>query len=470
MKTILVIGGGVTGLSTMYYLQKMLQTNRIDAKLILLEAESSLGGKISTHHEGEFIMETGADSIVSRKSNVAAFLEDLDLTEDVVYNATGTSYIHIDGELKPIPEDCIFGIPLSLQSLVESELVSPEGKLEALKDYYTPNEQFTKNDSMGEFLVHFLGKELVERQIEPVMSGVYSGKLDQLTIASTLPYLLEYKNQYGSILKGLSENRTKLKGDGKPKFLSFQNGVSTLIDRFEQRLDGVEIRKGVRATQIQQLETEGYVVTASDDRKIHADYVVLSTHHPVAQKLLDDEQLDLEFDRLKNSSLISVYIGMDVPDEQLPKDGTGFIAADDSDLACNACTWTSRKWSHTSENSRLLVRLFYKSSKPVYETLQRLTEDQLLEVALTDIERSLGISGQPVTYRVTRWHETMPNYHLGHHDIVSNLESLLAETHPGLFVAGCSYYGVGIPDCIANGEHTANKIMTCIHKADLRQY
>ncbi|GAE05110.1 protoporphyrinogen IX oxidase, aerobic, HemY [Paenibacillus sp. JCM 10914] len=202
MTTTVVIGGGITGLSTLYYLQKERKRQAQQMNLILIEASEALGGKIRTVHEGDFIMETGADSIVSRKSNVAPLLDELQLTSRVVYNATGTSFIYTDQGLKKIPEESVFGIPLSMQALAESELVSAEGKVEALKDYYTPNKSFTKTDSLGHFLEAFLGKELVAKQIAPVISGVYSGDLYELTIASTFPFLLDYKDQYGSIMRG----------------------------------------------------------------------------------------------------------------------------------------------------------------------------------------------------------------------------------------------------------------------------
>ncbi len=424
----------------------------------MIEANHKLGGKINTHHESEFIMETGADSIVTRKTNVAPFLEELNLQEEVVYNATGISFLYIDGELKRIPEDSIFGIPMSIEALAKSNLISAEGKVEALKDFYTTNETFTKNDSVGLFLESFLGKEIVERQISPVLSGVYSGKLNDLTIASTLPYLLDYKNEYGSIIKGLSENKKKFQGTGKSKFLSFKNGVSSLIDALESQLTDVDILKGVKAESIEK-DQEGYRITCDDHHVVEADFVVLSTLHTTAQKLLRSEELDQDFNQFKNSSLISVYIGFDIPDEQLPQDGTGFIVAEESSLVCDACTWTSRKWEHTSKNRNLLVRLFYKSIKPIYSTLQKLPEEELMEVALKDIQNSLGITSKPITYEVTKWHETMPNYHIRHNEIVKSLEKKLETSHPNIVLAGCSYYGVGIPDCIANGETTANWII-----------
>lgn len=458
MKTVAIIGGGITGLSAAYYLNKKSKENSLDLRVVLIEANHKLGGKINTYHESEFIMETGADSIVSRKTNVAPFIEELGLQEEVVYNATGISYLYIDGELKRIPDDTTFGIPMTIESLAKSNLISAEGKVEALKDFYTKNETFTKNDSVGLFLESFLGKELVERQISPVLSGVYSGRLNDLTIASTLPYLLDYKNEYGSIIKGLSENKQKFLGAGKSKFLSFKNGVSTLIDTLESRMPEVEILKGVKAESIEKSQ-EQYLIACDNHKVIEADFVVLSTLHTTAQQLLRSEELDEEFNQFKNSSLISVYIGFDIPDEELPKDGTGFIVAEESSLVCDACTWTSRKWEHTSKNRNLLVRLFYKSLKPIYSTLQQLSEKELLEVALKDIQHSLGITAKPLTYEVTQWHETMPNYHIKHNEIVQSLVKKLDMSYPNVVLAGCSYYGVGIPDCIANGEATADKII-----------
>ncbi|WP_422657008.1 protoporphyrinogen oxidase [Paenibacillus sp. EC2-1] len=459
MVTTVVIGGGITGLSTLYYLQKEARQCDLDMQLVLVESDEILGGKIRTLSNGEFIMETGADSIVARKTNVAPLLEELGLTEEVVYNATGTSYIYTEAGLKKIPADSVFGIPTDLRSLAESELVSAEGKVEALKDLYIPNETFEEKDSLGLFLEAFLGKELVDKQIAPVISGVYSGDLHDLTIASTFPYLLEYKNKYGSIIKGLGENRHIYLGASNKKFISFKSGVSTLIDRMEQRLEDTLIYKGVKAETLRKSE-EGYVITLADGRELKTDYVVLSGGSHQTQELLQDYSLTNQLAQLHTKSMISIYLGFDVMDSQLPSDGTGFITAKNSDLMCDACTWTSRKWEHTSKERRLLLRLFYKSSNPAYDQLMNMTEEELTEVAMMDIHKSLGLAARPITYEVTKWHNNMPNYHLKHREIVDSLETAFEHRYPNVLLAGCSYYGVGIPDCISNGEKTAHEIVT----------
>ncbi|URT71916.1 protoporphyrinogen oxidase [Cytobacillus firmus] len=458
MKTVLVIGGGVTGLSAMYELNKWKKENDQDIRLVLAESAEQLGGKIRTVREGGFTIEAGADSIVARKANTMNFIQELGLEEAVVYNAAGRSYIYTDGELKLIPADSVFGIPASVESLAKSTLVSAEGKVEALKDFYTKNDRFTKNDSIGDFLEHFFGKELVEKQIAPVLSGVYSGNLSDLTIASTLPQVFDYKEKYGSIIRGFEENKKVFQSAGGKKFLSFNKGLDTLIDAYEERLDGTEILKSTQAVKIEKTD-RGYTVDFSNGETLEADHIVLGIPHNAAAALFADEELKAEFEPLKNSSLISIYLAYDIPDSELPEDGTGFITANTDELTCNACTWTSRKWKHTSESGNLLVRLFYKSSHPAFTSLKEMNEEELLQTALADIEKSLGITPEPLASEVTNWTEKMPNYLISHPETVAALENRLGREYPGIWLAGCSYYGVGIPDCIENGAETAGKII-----------
>ncbi|AWC28681.1 protoporphyrinogen oxidase [Bacillus cytotoxicus] len=462
MKTVLVIGGGITGLSTMFYLERMKKDYNLDLNLILVEKEKYLGGKIHSVKKHGFIMETGADSMVARNEHVIPLIKELNLEEEMVYNETGISYIYSDNMLHPIPADTVFGIPTSVESLFHSTLVSAKGKITALKDFITKNKSFTKETSLALFLESFLGKELVEKQIAPVLSGVYSGKLHELTMASTLPYLVDYKNKYGSIIKGFEVNKKQFQAAGNKKFVSFKNGLSTIIHRLEETLSDTEIRKGMLTTNISKND-DGYEVSFVNGETVKADCVVLAVPHDVAQTILHSRDLDDEFDKFKNSSLVSIYLGFDIPDHQLPADGTGFIVSENGNLQCDACTWTSRKWKHTSEKQNLLVRMFYKSSNANYEKMKHSSEEERLQIALTDIEKSLGIQGKPQVVEVTNWDDLMPNYHLEHNQAVQSLNEKLVKIVPNIYVAGASYYGVGIGACIGNGKQTASQIIKALH-------
>lgn len=457
MKTVVVIGGGITGLTTMYYLQQVKRKQNLDVTLILIERNDQLGGKIATVKKGEYIMETGADSIVANKDNVIPLIEELDLQDEIVYNSTGKSYIYVKNNLMQVPEDTVFGIPTNVTSLFNSPFISFKGKVVALKDFVTKNHTYTKDSSIGAFLESFLGKELVENQISPILSGVYSGKLDDLLISSTIPYLLDYKNKYGSIIRGLSKHHKPAPTANNKKFLSFKNGLATVIERLEEKLTDVTILKGIETTSIQK-DNNQYIISCTNHEDIAADYIVLSTSHDSAKNLLQNKELDTDFNKLKNSSLTTIYMGFDIPDDRLPADGTGFINSGNSDLLCNACTWTSRKWPNTSKNQQLLVRLFYKSSIPTYEQLDDLSEDDLIKVALEDVQKSLGISEKPKTVEVTKWNNLMPNYNLNHGEAIKSLNAKLESIFPQVILAGSSYYGVGIPACITNGKDIAEKI------------
>lgn len=451
MKTIVVLGGGITGLCTMHYLQRQVLQKNIDVKLVLVEKNPYLGGKLHSAYEQGFIMETGADSIVARHKGVMELVQELNFERELVYNETGVSYIYTNDELHAIPADSTFGIPMSLASLEASTLVSEAGKQQALQDLTMPNKGFTKNSSIGEFLTYYLGEELVQNQIAPVLAGVYSGDLHQLSIASTLPYIIDYKNEYGSIIKGFEANREQFVKASNKKFISFKQGLSSLIHRLEETLTNVEIIKGVATTNVKKQE-EHYTITLADGSMFEAEHVVLALPNEAVQSLLQDPSLDRYFKEFTTASAITIYLGFDVPDAVLPADGTGFIVSHNSNVQCNAATWTSRKWKHTSANSKLLVRLFYKSINPAYETLRMMTDEELTAVALEDVKKSLGIDEKPMVVNVAKWIDQMPKYDLAHHEALKGLTAELTERYPNLSIAGCSYFGVGIGACIQNGK------------------
>jgi len=461
MKTIAVIGGGITGLTTMYYLNKQLKEENIEARLVLVERNSYLGGKMHSAYEKGYIMETGADSMVARHPAVLTLVRDLNFEDQLVYNETGISYIHTNNELHAIPPGSTFGIPMSVDSLMASTLISEEGKKRVLQDEEIPNPGFTKESSIGEFLEYFLGEEIVRKQIAPVLSGVYSGNLYELSLNSTLPYLVDYKNEYGSIMKGFEANRAKFESSSNKKFVSFKRGLSQLIIHLEEALPEVEIYKNRETKNIKKTNS-GYEVAFSNGETLQADVVVLALPNQVVQTLLDDAELDQYLGKFTNASAITIYLGFDLPDSVLPADGTGCIVSHNSDLVCDASTWTSRKWKHTSSDGKLLVRLFYKSSNPKYKEIVQMTEDELIKVALQDVKLSINVEDVPVVANVTKWINQMPRYDLAHNEALQNVLSQVECKYPNLLLAGCSYFGVGIGACIDNGKTTAQKIMTSL--------
>lgn len=461
MKTVVVVGGGITGLCTLHYLKRQAEKKNVNVRYILVEKNPYLGGKIHTTREKGFIMEDGADSMVARYPAVRKLIEELDFESELVYNETGISYIYTNNELHAIPQGSIFGIPMDEESLKSSTLISEEGKERVLKDAEIPNTKFTKESSIGEFLEYFLGEEIVHKQIAPVLAGVYSGDLYQLSLANTLPYLIDYKNEYGSIMKGFEANREHFEREANKKFISFRNGLDSIITRLEQLLPEVEFHKNIATKKIEK-HSEYYEVVLENNEHIKADFVVLAVPNQVVKQLLTDDELQLHLEKFTEASAITMYLGFHISDSVLPKDGTGFIVSHNNDLVCDASTWTSRKWKHTSQNGNLLVRVFYKSSNPRYNELVVMSEEELTEVALEDIRKSINIQEKPVVVNVTKWIDAMPRYDKNHNEALQVVVNQIEEKYPNLFIAGCSYFGVGIGACIENGKETAEKIMNRI--------
>lgn len=461
LKKVVVIGGGITGMSAMHYVQRQAKEQKIELELTLIEKDETLGGKMVTKERDGFIMEVGADSIVTRHASVKPLIEELGLEDRVVYNGTGVSYILTNNELHAIPEESVFGIPMNQQSLDKSTLISKSGKEEVVKDLLIAENKFTAESSVGEFLRFYLGNEIVEKQIAPVLSGVYSGDLNKLSIASTLPYLLDYKNEYGSIMKGFEANKDFYQKNAAKKFLSFKNGLVELFDRIEETLDHVRILKNSTVIALNKKE-QGYEVILDSAEVLQADYVVLATPHQAAQNILKDEALNPDFEELQTGSIITVYLAYDLSDDVLPADGTGFIVSTGNDINCNACTWTSRKWRHTSKDNKLLIRMFYKKNNPRFEEFRQMSEDELVAVARADVQKSLKIADEPKFVEISKWLELMPVYNLQHKQAIQKLESKIRKQYPNILLAGSSYYGVGIGLCIKNGKDIATTILNSL--------
>lgn len=454
MKTVIVIGGGITGLCTMYYLKRHMEAEGKEAQLILVEQNEYLGGKIHSEASDGFIMETGADSIVARHPGVLELVRELKFEEELVYNETGISYIHTNNELHAIPPGSTFGIPMNVESLMASTLISEQAKQRVLQDEEIGNSSFTKESSIGAFLEYFLGEEIVHKQIAPVLAGVYSGDLYQLSLASTLPFLVDYKNEYGSIMNGFEANRAQFEKTANKKFISFRKGLSAIIDRLEEMLPEVTFKKGV-TTRTLEKSGEQYKLSFTNGEQLTADIVVLAVPNESVRNILTDAELLPQFEKFTTASALTMYLGFDMPDSILPADGTGFIVSENSDLVCNASTWTSRKWKHTSAEGNLLVRLFYKNINPRYEELAEMTDEELTAVAREDIRRSLGLEDAPKIVNITKWIDKMPRYDIAHREALDALLKQLDEKYPNVLLAGCSYFGVGIGACIANGKNTA---------------
>src|SRR5690625_3028913 len=196
-KNIVIVGGGITGLSAAYYLQKEIKEKNLPFTVQLIEASDRLGGKIKTKNKNGFIIEQGPDSFLARKEPAVRLAKDLGLEEDLIRNGTGQSYILVRNKLHKMPSGAFMGIPTQAKPFLFSGIFSMKGKLRAGGDYILPKGKAVSDQSLGGFFRRRFGDELVENLIEPLLSGIYAGDIDDMSLMATFPnfYNLEQKHK-----------------------------------------------------------------------------------------------------------------------------------------------------------------------------------------------------------------------------------------------------------------------------------
>ncbi|WP_442599055.1 protoporphyrinogen oxidase [Neobacillus sp. D3-1R] len=460
-KTVVIIGGGITGLATAYYLRKEVKEQNLPIDVKLIEASNKLGGVIQTYKKDGFIIEKGPDSILARKKSALKLIEDLGLKDKVVSNTAGKSYILVKGKLHTMPEGSFMGIPTKVKPFAFSGLFSPMGKLRAAGDFILPKGKVQGDQSLGAFFRRRLGDEVVENLIEPLLSGIYAGDIDQLSLMSLFPNFYHIEQKHRSLVIGLNRTmpsapkKTNKQPSKKGMFISLTTGLEDIIIELEKRL-GESVTKGVAVERINQKEN-GYSLKLSNEQIVEADSVVLATNHLQAQRILSDYSF---MDHFKNMPATSVAnVAMAFPKSAIKQDieGSGFVVSRNSDFRITACTWTHKKWPGTTPEDMALLRCYL--GKPGDQEVVELTDEEIIDIALKDLNKTMNITGKPLFHVVTRWKKTMPQYTVGHKERIQAVKDGLSKELPGVFLAGSAFEGVGIPDCIDQGEAAVQKVL-----------
>ncbi|HYK73223.1 MAG TPA: protoporphyrinogen oxidase [Pseudoneobacillus sp.] len=460
-KTVVIIGGGITGLATAYYLHKEIQEKDLSINVKLIESSNRLGGVIQTFKKDGFVIEKGPDSILVRKKSGIRLIEELGLKDKLVSNTAGKSYILVKGKLHTMPEGSFMGIPTKVTPFALSGLFSPKGKLRAAGDFILPKGKAQNDQSLGGFFRRRLGDEVVENLIEPLLSGIYAGDIDHLSLMSLFPNFYSMEQKLRSLVLGLKRTmppapkKTAKENTKKGMFISLTTGLEEMIVELERRL-GDSVTKGVGVEKITKREN-GYSLQLSNGKIEEADSVVLATNHFHAQKILSDYSFMETFKNMPATSVANVAMAFPKSAIQQDIEGSGFVVSRNSDFRITACTWTHKKWPGTTPEGMALLRCYL--GKPSDQDVVEMTDEEIIEIALRDLNKTMKINTKPIFHVVTRWKKTMPQYTVGHKERIQNVKDSLLKELPGVFLAGSSFEGVGIPDCIAQGEQAVKKVL-----------
>jgi len=465
-KKVVIVGGGITGLATAYYLQKHARESQLPLEVKLVEASHRVGGKMQTYVKDGYVIERGPDSFLERKESAGRLAREVGLGDNLVNNSTGKSYVLVKDKLHPMPGGAVMGIPTQIGPFITTGLFSWPGKFRAAGDFFMSPSKVKGDQSLGEFFRRRLGDEVVENLIEPLLSGIYAGDIDNMSLLSTFPQFYKVEQKYGSLILGTKKTtpapKSKPADSGQEKkkgmFLTVTTGLQSFVDAIEAKLETGSVIKGIRIDKVSKHE-KGYRMRLSSGETLEADSILVSAPHEAALHMFADH--DHIFEPFRDMPSTSVAtVAMAFPESVIKEDidGTGFVVSRNSDYTITACTWTHKKWPHTTPEGKVLLRLYV--GRPGDEAIVDLSDDEIIKIALEDLNKTMDIQAQPDFAVVSRWKEAMPQYTVGHKQRVENLKNNLADELPGVFVGGSSYEGVGLPDCIDQGEAAVEKILT----------
>ncbi len=460
---VVVVGGGIAGLATAYNLQKGARASGVALECTLVESEDRLGGKIVTHTEGGFVVEGGPDSFLTQKPWALQLCRELGLGDRLigVNESQRKTTILWKGRFRPLPDGVFLIVPTRFMPFALSSLFSPLGKLRMGLDLLIPRRKETSDESVGSFIRRRLGQEALERLGDPLMGGVHTSDPEQQSLLASFPRFAETERKYGSLIRGmLAARRAAPPRTDKPlpAFMSLKGGVQELVTALVQHLNSVDVRVGRRVTRLEQAAGGGYRVGLDDGAMLEADAVVLAVPARMAAPLVQaiDADLASRLASIRYISTSTVSLGYRRADIQHPLDGSGFLIPTKEGHGITGCTWSSTKFAGRAPDDGVLMRCFI--GRPSDQATPLLPAAELVRTARAELRDLMGITVEPVLTQVFTWRDGHPQYDVGHLDRVAGLDRLCA-AHPGLYLTGSSYRGVGLPDCIHNASLVAEAVL-----------
>lgn len=480
MKRIIVIGGGAAGLGAAYKLKRASQEGH-EVEILLVE-KSRIGGKVATEmvdHDGEqFTVDGGPDCFLTEKPAVHRIAQSLGIFDDELPtdDSRKKTLILSRGRLYEMPDGIMMFAPTKFVPFATTGLFSWPGKFRMAMDLFIPPKtvaEGTLNDeTLEDFVVRRMGRECLDRLAEPLVGGVHASDPTMMSLAATFPRLLEMEQNYGSLMRAFLASRKKVeqmrkkyppKPGAKPKtfFTTMIGGMQRLTDGMAGAIGAENIKTGVSAEKLERTEDGRWTVTLSDGSVETSDAVIVATETFAAEPLLRgvDNDIANALAGIPTSSSATVSIAFEESEVGIDMNAFGVLCPLVENRALMAATYSSTKWPGRAPKGKVMFRGFVGG--PQNQEIMEKSDEELFEIVLSEMRSILGIraDAKPLFKRLFRWHRGMPQYTLGHLDRVAQIEER-CEATPGLALAGGSYRGVGVPNCIESGERAATKVLT----------
>ncbi len=461
MKTIAIIGGGITGLSIAHRLQRERNSG---VRYLLLESGNRLGGKIVSVAEQGCTLEGGPDSFLSHRPALRRLCGELGLDSQLIQPETGASTLYLwqGKKLKPLPEGITQLVPRKISPFLRSSVISWPGKMRMGMEYFIPPKRDEGDESLASFVERRLGGEMLRTIAGPLLAGIHGGDAAQLSVLSTFPQLRRMEREHGGLLRAMLANRRQTaaaapSGNTGGGFYSFKNGMQQLIDALAAQLDPTKVKLGQRISRLWR-GSQGWVVQMECGSGISVDEVVLAVPAYSAATLVAtlDPELRDEFNAIPYASSATVSVAFRRADllnsaQGLGK-GWGYFVPPKAHRRLKACTWTSAKFPARSPEDVFLLRAFLGG--PELNHILQGSDNELEDIVRQELRITLGIRATPLFTRIFRWERGNPQYVVGHTARIARIDQLLSR-HEGLYFAGAGRTGGGVPGCVEQGERLA---------------
>ena len=461
MKRIVIIGGGIAGLAAAHRLVEISEPSQ--RQMTVIEAAGRLGGTIHTDYRDDFIFERGADSFITEKPEALALAKRLGLESRLIQTNKQhrRSFIVRKGRLRPVPEGFQLLAPSRIWPFVTTDIFSLAGKARMAADLFLPRKSTNGagDESLASFVRRRLGQEALERMAQPMIGGIYTADPETLSLRATVPRFLDLEQKHRSLILGmLRQGRARgTSGARYSLFLSFDRGMQVLVDALIDAIDGVNIRLNSRVVSLKRaLKT--WTIATNTGEQFEADEVCLAVPAHVAASLLNDidENLATKLRRIKYASTATLNFAYPRDAVSHPLDGFGFVVPFIEKRSIIACTFSSVKFPGRAPADRVLLRAF--AGGALQPEVFALDESEIVARAEADLRELLGITGRPLFAEVSKLERSVPQYEVGHLERITDIEGVVSGI-PGLSLAGNSYRGTGIPDCIRSGETVVDQIL-----------
>ncbi len=455
-----ILGGGISGLATAFFLLQESRDKSREIEISLLERSGRLGGVIRSENNRGFLLEWGPEAFVSYKPAARELVHTVGLSGQLIGSNDHLRRTYVLGQegLRPLPEGMAFLAPIRLRTFWSTSSLSRSGKLRALMEPFVGRSQ--GDLSVSSFLGRRLGKEFTDSIAEPLVSAIYGGDIRRLSTPSALPLLHQLEQSFGSLWKGFRRTRSTSSAASPSLFQTLRGGIEQLIDPLVRALEGVEVHLNLAELRLER-GSRPYRLRATgfDDS---FDLLILSTPAGSSAEILSDinpEASGLLREIPYTSSKI-IYLAYKRSEFSHPLDGFGFVVPEGEAEALDACTWVSSKFDGRCPEQAVLLRCVAHDGRM---TRAPVSKEEAAAIVHGEVRRILNVSCAPVLQQVFDHTRVMPQLVVGHRGLLEKVQKAL-ERNPGLFLTGAFVGGVGIPDCIQTARRTAQKAVDMVER------